>query len=80
MGMISLIASEKKQGRYMGWVQSSSALARIAGPSLGTFCYSYIGEQIPFLISCFLASLCLFMLCLGYRFLPQASKRCIVKA
>ena len=80
MGMISLITPQKKQGHSMGWVQSSSSLARIAGPSVGTFLFSYVGAQAPFGVSCLLAVLCGFAFLLGWRLLPQAGKRCIVKA
>ena len=50
-GALSLMTSEKKQGRIFGVNQSLSSMARIIGPATGGWFYQHFSHESPFLFA-----------------------------
>ena len=72
-GALSLITTDKEQGRIFGVNQSLAALARVIGPVLGGGLYQSFSHKSPFLVAGFF-SLLAFTIAVRYSKFPNTGK------
>lgn len=72
LGSISLLTDASEQGAAMGTTQSMASLGRILGPALGGAVYGAWNPESPFLISCSLIFLALFVVASIFKQIPIA--------
>ncbi len=75
LGSLSLLASEKEQGRVMGVNQSFSAMGRIIGPFLGGVFFDKLGMQSPYLVSAGLMLVCFLIVSMMYKKIPSRAEQ-----
>lgn len=74
LGSISLLTEATEQGGTMGVTQSLSSLGRIVGPALGGLLFQKVSETSPFIFSCLLGILSLFILTSIFNKIPNKGK------
>jgi DHA1 family tetracycline resistance protein-like MFS transporter len=55
--MVAGRARDDRRGAVLGVQQSASALARVAGPILGTFLFGHVGVGAPYAVGAVLAAI-----------------------